>query len=65
MDFNCRESLIALFKNAAEEGLNPTDFESKKIHKLEQSVNTVKIEGKKIGSAEPIMIAKRPLTQDG
>lgn len=38
MDFNCRESLIFLFKNAAEEGLNPTDFDSKKIDKLEQSV---------------------------
>jgi len=41
MDFNCRESLIFLFKNAAEEGLNPADFENKKISKLEQSTGSL------------------------
>jgi len=41
MDFNCRKSLISLFKNAEEEGLNPSDFESKKIDKLELSFATL------------------------
>ena len=41
MDFNCRESLISLFKNAAEEGLNPADFESKKMDRLEQSAGNL------------------------
>lgn len=41
MAFNCRESLISLFKNAEEEGLNPTDFEIKKIDKLEQSAGNL------------------------
>ena len=38
MDFNCRESLLYLFKNAEEEGLNPTDFEYKKLKQYEQSL---------------------------
>lgn len=38
MDFNCRESLLTLFSKAAEEGLNPNDFDLKKLKKLEQSI---------------------------
>lgn len=41
MDFNCRESLLTLFKNAAEEGLNPADFESKNMDRLEQSAGSL------------------------
>ena len=36
--FNCRESLLSVLKNVEEEGLNPKDFDLKKIGKLEKSI---------------------------
>lgn len=36
--FNCRESLLNLINNVEEEGLNPKDFEIKKINKLEKTI---------------------------
>lgn len=38
MDFNCRKSIISLFTKVEEEGLNSSDFDTKKILKLEKSV---------------------------
>jgi murein L,D-transpeptidase YcbB/YkuD len=38
MDFNCRESIISLLNNVEEEGLNPSDFDTKKILQIEKSI---------------------------
>jgi len=38
MDFNCRESIISLFTKVEEEGLNPSDFDTKKILQIEKSI---------------------------
>lgn len=41
LDYNCRESLIQELQNAAWEGLNPKDFDLKKIGKLEKAIGTL------------------------
>ena len=41
LDYNCRESLIKELQNAESEGLNPKDFDLKKIGKLEKAIGTL------------------------
>ena len=41
LDSNCRVSLIQELQNAAAEGLNPNDFDLKKINQLEKSIATL------------------------
>lgn len=38
MAFNCRESLLNVLNNVEDEGLNPKDFDLKKINKNEKSI---------------------------